>query len=221
MNLERPSQNQDNMILMPKEKKEIPIPLKLEPHMMESGLEASEMAMVYKNGQMALNTKDNGRTTELMEKVNLFILMVIFTTENGSTIKQMDMVSTITLMVLCMRATGEMIFNMVKEKNHGQMDQYMKGTIWPVRNMAWVFIVGMTEVSTQENGTKTKLKDLEHTAGLMEDNIKESGLITIWTEWVFILGLMADATWVSIKMIRSMDMVSTNGPMVDFILDNG
>jgi len=189
--------------------------------MMESGLEASEMAMVYKNGQMALNTKDNGRTTELMEKVNLFILMVIFTTENGSTIKQMDMVSTITLMVLCMRATGEMIFNMVKEKNHGQMDQYMKGTIWPVRNMAWVFIVGMTEVSTQENGTKTKLKDLEHTAGLMEDNIKESGLITIWTEWVFILGLMADATWVSIKMIRSMDMVSTNGPMVDFILDNG
>ena len=51
--------------------------------MMVNGLEASEMVMEYKNGQMALNMKDNGRIIEPMEKVNLFILMVTFMMENG------------------------------------------------------------------------------------------------------------------------------------------
>jgi hypothetical protein len=221
MSPERLSQSLDSMIHMPNEKREILIPLKQEPHMMVNGLEASVMDMVFKNGQMALNMKDNGRITELMERVNSFILMAIFMMENGSTIKLMDMVSTIILMVLCMRDTGEMIFNMVKEKNHGLMDQFMKDIIWLERNMEWVFIVGMMEANTQENGMKIKSKDLEHTAGSMVDNIKVSGLITIWTEWVFIPGLMEDVTWVNTKMIKSMDMVFTNGPMEDSILVNG
>ena len=55
----------------------------------------------------------------------------------------------------------------------------------------------------------------------MEDNIKVNGLITIWMVWVFILGLMADATWENTKTIKNMDMVFTSGQMEDFILVNG
>jgi hypothetical protein len=41
--------------------------------MMVNGSEASEMAQVFKSGQMVPAMKANGRTTELMEKESLFI----------------------------------------------------------------------------------------------------------------------------------------------------
>jgi hypothetical protein len=47
----------------------------------------------------------------------------------------------------------------------------------------------------------------------MVDNIKENGLIIIWTEWEFTHGLMADAIWENIKMTRNTDMEFTNGLM--------
>ena len=75
------------------------------------------------------------------------------------------MASIITSMVPCMKDIGEMIFNMVKEKNHGLMAQYMKATTWPVKSMVWVFIAGTTVASIQVNGSKTKSKVLELTAG--------------------------------------------------------
>jgi hypothetical protein len=55
----------------------------------------------------------------------------------------------------------------------------------------------------------------------MEDSIKASGLITIWTTWVSIPGLMVVATWASTKTTRNMDMVSTSGLTEDCILVNG
>ena len=83
MNLEKLFLNHDNMILMLKERKELLILLKLGRLMMESGLVGSEMDTVFKSGQMALSTKDNGKITEHMVKENSFILMVTFTMVNG------------------------------------------------------------------------------------------------------------------------------------------
>jgi hypothetical protein len=55
----------------------------------------------------------------------------------------------------------------------------------------------------------------------MEDSIKENGLITIWTTWVSIPGLMVVATWVSTKTIRNTATAFTNGLTEDSILANG
>lgn len=78
------------------ERKENSIPLKREPPTLDNGLEASEMAMESKCGQMVHATKDIGEITELMAKENSFILMEIFTKAIGSTTKQTAMVSTST-----------------------------------------------------------------------------------------------------------------------------
>ena len=55
----------------------------------------------------------------------------------------------------------------------------------------------------------------------MGDSIKESGLIIIWREWEFIPGLMEGNMRESIKMIRSMDMVSIFGLTRENIKDGG
>jgi len=73
----------DNMILMPKEKKEILINSKLEPPTTVNGSEALETDTEFKSGQMVLNMKDSGKTIELTEKENSSILTAIFMTEIG------------------------------------------------------------------------------------------------------------------------------------------
>lgn len=55
----------------------------------------------------------------------------------------------------------------------------------------------------------------------MEDNTKESGLITIWKVWECILGLMVEDMKESIKMIKSTVMVFTFGQIKDNIKDIG
>lgn len=77
----------------------------------------------------------------------------------------MGMESIITSMELNMRVTGEMIFNMVKEKNLGPMAQFIKESTLEERNMELESIAGMTAVSTKEIGMKTKLKGLEPIVG--------------------------------------------------------
>jgi hypothetical protein len=50
--------------------------------------------MVSKNGQMVLSMKEIGKTIELMERENSFILMEISMMVNGLMIKLMDSEST-------------------------------------------------------------------------------------------------------------------------------
>jgi len=150
---------------MPKEKKETHTHSKQGPPMMVNGSADSEMDMVFKNGQMVLNMKVSGKITEPMVKENSYILMEISMMENGLMIRQMAMVSIIISTVPCMRDTGEMISSMVKARSHGLMAQSMKAIIWLAKSTEWVFTAGMTAANTPVNGMKTKLKDLEHTAG--------------------------------------------------------
>lgn len=110
------------------------IPSSLELLMMVSGLEDSEMDLVFKNGRMVLAMKDNGKIIEHMEKESSFILMVMSMMENGLMTKQMDMVSIIILMEHSMKVTGEMIFNMVKEKNLGLMVLFTRVNTLEERN---------------------------------------------------------------------------------------
>jgi len=189
--------------------------------MTANGSAASEMDTVSRSGLMALSTRDNGKIIELTEKVNLSTSTEIFTMVTGSTIRQMAMESTTISMVPCMKDIGEMTFSTVKEKKAGQMARSTRETTWLERSMVSVSTVGTTEASIQATGKRTKSKVLELTVGWMEDSIKENGLIITWTTWVFIPGLMVDATWASTKTIKSTDMVSTNGLTEGSISVNG
>ena len=74
-----------------------------------------------------------------------------------------------------MKASGEMISNMEKEKRAGLMVLSTKDNIWLERSMEWEFIAGMTAPNMMESGMKTKSKALELTVGLMEGNTKANG----------------------------------------------
>lgn len=189
--------------------------------MMENGLEDSEMVMVFSNGLMVLDTRDSGKIIELMARANLLILMATFMTVTGLMIKPTDMVSIIISMEPCTKDSGETIFNMEREKNHGQINQSMRVNIWQERSMVLVFTLGTMDLDTLVNGMKIKSRDSVPTVGLTVVNIKESGLIIIWMVWVYTHGPMEDATWENTRMTRSMDTVYTNGLMVDFTLVNG
>ena len=60
------------MIQMLSVRKETHILSRPVPLMMVSGLVASEMDLVHKNGQMVLNMKENGKIIEHMVKENSF-----------------------------------------------------------------------------------------------------------------------------------------------------
>lgn len=130
-----------------------------------SGLAASEMAMVYKNGQMVHSMRANGKTTELTAKENSLTSTETSMMENGLMIKLMVTESIIISTVLNTRVNGETICNMVKEKRVGLMDLCTKGNTWPVRSMEWVCIVGTTAPNTMESGMRIKSKVLVHTVG--------------------------------------------------------
>lgn len=72
-----------NIILLPKERKDNCTNLRLEQHILESGLEDSGMDLEFKFGLMVLDMKVNGKTTELMVTDDLFTLMEMFMKETG------------------------------------------------------------------------------------------------------------------------------------------
>lgn len=215
--VEKLFQKTELTIQMPEERRDPPTPSSQEQPTTENGLEASETVMVHRGGQMVPVTKANGKTTEPMAKASLFILTEMSMMESGSTTKQMDTVSIITLMELSTKATGEMIFSTVKERNRGQTAQSTKANTSEARSMELDFTAGTTEASTKVTGMKTKLKDSVLTVGLMEDSIKVNGLTTIWTAWASTPGLMEGVTWANTKTIRNMATESTNGPTEDSI----
>jgi hypothetical protein len=153
------------MILWLKEKREELTLSKLELLTMENGSVDSETGTVSNNGLMAQGTRDTGKIIGLMEKVNSLILMVTFMMATGSMIKPTAMAFTIISMVLCMRVSGEMIFNMEKEKNLGLINLCTKVNTWPVKNTDLVSIPGMMAQDIKENGMKIKSKGLELTVG--------------------------------------------------------
>lgn len=156
MSPERLFLNLDSMIQMQGEKKDQPTPSKPAQHTMANGLEDLEMDTAFRNGPMALSTRDNGKTIELTVKVNSFISTEIFTMVSGLTIRQMATESITTLMVQCMKDTGEMTCNMEREKKAGQTVPSTKETTWLERSTASVSTAGTTEANILVTGKRIK-----------------------------------------------------------------
>jgi hypothetical protein len=70
-------------------------------------------------------------------------------------------------------------------------------------------------LSILENGKKIKFQELASIHGWTEESMKESGKATIWRATGTMCGTMAENMRACIKMIRSMDSVSTPGQMAD------
>ena len=54
-----------------------------------------------------------------------------------------------------MRVIGKMICKMVKEQNYELMGQNMKDYIFKAKNMVKVYIFGLMDQNTMDNGNKT------------------------------------------------------------------
>ena len=110
-----------------------------------------------------------------------------------------------------MRDNGKMIYNMEGAKKPGQMDQFMRVTIWEERSMGLESTVGMMALHTKATGTKIRLKGLGHINGWMGEAFRALGLTIIWTELAFTGGLTVAPMRESILMTRRMVTASTHG----------
>ena len=84
-----------------------------------SGRASFVMASASRSGLMAQGTLESGVRTELMEKVNSFILMVKFMMASGKTTKPRVLVSTKISMERNIRGCGQTTSNMGKALRPG------------------------------------------------------------------------------------------------------
>ena len=76
-----------------------------------------------------------------------------------------------------MKENGWMIYNMVKEMNHGLMAVNMRVNINKDKNMVMAHIIGPMEPHIVEIGVRIKSMVLVYINGLMEGNTLVIGLI--------------------------------------------
>ena len=95
-------------------KKRLNLDLKMELYTKVNGKEMSDMAMVFRNGQMVQSTKVTGKIIKLTDKECFGMSMVINMKDGGSETRPMDMVNIPIATEQLMRVTGKMIFNMAK-----------------------------------------------------------------------------------------------------------
>ena len=104
---------------------------------------------------MAMSTKASGLMTRLMEKELILMPMGLTTMETGSTIN-----------------------NMATAWNRGQMVPSTKATTSMARRKEKVSLPLLMAVSMKVSLNRTKSVDTENIHGLMENNMKESGVTT-------------------------------------------
>lgn len=85
-----------------------------------------EQDLEYKNGQTDRNTLEIGLMIKQMVMELYIMQMEIYMKESGKTIKRTDLGNTHMRMEPNTQEIGEMINNMDKEKNNGQMVHVMK-----------------------------------------------------------------------------------------------
>ena len=83
----------------------------MEQFIKENGLlkKIKKMDVVYRFGQMVLDTTDSGEMAWLMARADLYMLKEMSMRENGLMIKLMDSVSTLTSTEADMKASGTRI----------------------------------------------------------------------------------------------------------------
>ena len=136
-----------SMILMLNVKRNLHIHSKQVLYMKVSGMEVSEMAMVFKNGQMVLNTKVIGSLIKPTEKENLLTLMEIHTKEIGETTKPTGRVFISMLLGHPTMESGKMTYKTDKVKKAGWMVLCTwEATNWE-RSTDMALILGVTNQS--------------------------------------------------------------------------
>ena len=121
-----------------------------------SGLEELVMGQVFKNGQMELDMRDNGKIIKHMDLENSGMLMVTSLKVSGRMTRQMERGLIPILMVQSMKETGKMIFKMDLEQKLGLMDLNMKEITRVERNTDMEPMFGWMVVNMLVSGSKTK-----------------------------------------------------------------
>ena len=126
------------------------------------------------------------------EKQKYNLPMEMFTKVNGSIIRQKDSEYTTIIRALYIKATGQKICKMVSVSKYGSITANIRVLTSMVENTARVNIHGLMEVIIKGHGKIIKFKATASTYGTTEGVTKVIGLI-----------------------IKCMDVVSTNGKMVE------
>jgi hypothetical protein len=179
-----------------------------------SGRVVSVTAGVSRSGLMVRSTMVNGAKTGHMAKVPLHTLMETSMTVSGPTIKPTVLAFTSMLTAHSMKACGKTTYNTERASRLGPTSQGTKETTLSEENMASAVISGTMDPNTVVTGRRIKSQALESTHGLMADDMKASGLKTIWKEWAFTSGTTAACTKVSTRMTKNMASAFIHGQTV-------
>ncbi len=112
-----------------------------------------------------------------------------------------------------MKVTGRMICNMASGKRYGLIIQGMKVSILRERSTEEALMYGRMAVSMKGTGSRTELKVMEHTPGLMEGNTQAHGKTIICMVMAYTLGEMVGDMKDFMKWIKSMATEYINGLM--------
>ena len=124
---------------------------------------------------MVPSIKECGQMAKQQEKVNLYMLMVMFMMVSGKKIKLVVMVFIFTTMERNMKVNGLKTINMVMESKNGLMVAAMKECTNKVKNTEKGSTAGEMVATTMVIGLRTRLLGLESMSGLTEGNMLVSG----------------------------------------------
>ena len=149
------------------------------------------------------------------------MLKETFMRELGTMIKLMVMESTLIMVGVVTKDNGSVINNMVMGMKNGQMVQNTQANIIKVSNMEKVNSYGLINASMKESSKIIISMVAAYTNGTMTESLKETGKITRWKAKESLHGLMVVNTLVIILMIKNMELVLSNGLMVEHTMATG
>jgi hypothetical protein len=118
-----------------------------------------------RSGPMVLNTSESGAKTELMGRVNSFMLTAIFMMVSGLTIRPTVSVFTNMLTEPSMKACGETISSTVRVSRPGLMAVAMRASTLSDVSMVSGNTNGMTVLSMWVSGKKIRSQAQAYTPG--------------------------------------------------------
>ena len=142
-----------------------------------SGLEAPRLdrERASRSGQTDPCMKDTGSITRLMEREDLFTLMVMSMTASGKMIKLTAMESIAILTVLSTKVNGRTTSNTVMEWRHGQMEPGTKDNTSKAKSKGKVSSLGLMDQLIRELLNRITFKGMASTSGQMAVSIPEPG----------------------------------------------
>jgi len=142
------------------------------------------------------------------------MLKETFMRELGMKIKLMVMESTLIMVEVDTKVNGLVINNMDTVMKNGLMVQNTQDNIIKASSMEKENSYGQINASMKESSKIIILMVVAYTNGTMIESLKETGKITKWKAKESLLGLMVENMLVIILMIKSMELVLSNGLMV-------